>query len=325
MTVTPATGNGASIQPDLHNYINGISATYPIPQGYHDFWAQRQKLGLPDPFDISPTKLDAARVGHMPINGFGPNSFAAKNWQSYYSHVCGMHNGLDHIVPVGTPLVALADGIIEGTQTNWPFMGNPAEKCLILWCYLPDSIRDAQGRRMLSNLLIAYAHMSDNTQVQRHQEVKAGQQIGLSGYPIGEPNNAHLHLEAHLLSGDPALPKPSTRKLLADYKHVQPFDNHTPFNPLLFFSEKLVKYHLHLGKTIGFSGGPTYPSPATISGMGLNWPPLDFFTLAQFQYGATPIWSVPNTPWPAGIYDLPTLNQRIKNYTQFDPYPADFI
>jgi len=317
------TVSGATIQPDLHNFINGISASYPIPQGYYDFWAQRTKLGLPDPFDISPTQLAASAIGRMPVNGFGPNTFSSLYWSQYYKNVCGMHNGLDHIIPVGTPLVALSDGIIVGTQSQWPFMGNPQELCTILWCYLPDSIRDSQGRRMLSNVLVAYAHMSNNTTVQRHQQVKAGQVIGLSGHPVGEPNNAHLHLEIHLLSGDTSLG--AGRKLLSDYKGPQPFDNHTPFNPMLFFSEKLVKYHLNQGKVIGFGSDPTYPSPAKVSSLGLNWPALDFFTIAQFKYGSTPIWSVKSTPWPAGIYDLPTLIQRIGSYAAFNPYPADFL
>jgi hypothetical protein len=261
----------------------------------------------------------------MPVNGFGPNSFSAANWQAYYKNVCGMHNGLDHIVPTGTPLIAVSDGIIVGNQQVWPFMGNPAEQTLVLWCFLPESYKDAQGRRMLSNVLVAYAHMSNNSVVQRRTAVKAGQVIGISGHPVNEPNNAHLHLEVHLLSGDPSLPKASTRRLLADFKRAQPFDNHTPFNPMLFFSERLVKYHLHQGKKLGFSGGPTYPSASRLSSMGLQWPTLDFFTLGCFQYGSTPIWNTPRTPWPSGIYDLQTQVQRIANFTPFDPYPCDFI
>ncbi|HLY27586.1 MAG TPA: M23 family metallopeptidase, partial [Aggregatilineales bacterium] len=256
----------------------------------------------------------------------GPNSFSQLYWPQYYSHVCGMHNGLDHIVPVGTPLVALADGIIVGTQANWPFLGNLQDASIILWFYLPDSVRDANGKRMLSNVLAAYGHLSNNSIVHRHQEVKAGDVIGLSGYPVGEPNNAHLHLELHLLSGDNALPHPSSRRLLTDFQRPQPYSNQTPFNPLLFFSERLLKYHVHLGSKIGFGSGPTYPSAEKVTSLGLSWPPLDFFTIANFQYGAPVIWTIKNTPWPNGIYDLQTLNQRVKsNYTAFQPYPADFV
>ena len=320
-----STFSGASVQPEVHNYIASIPDTYPIPQGYRDFWAQRDKLGLPDPFDVSPTR-PGALLSNLPVNGFGPNSFSAANWQNYYKNVCGMHNGLDHIVPSGTPLVALSDGIIAGTQAVWPFMGNPNDKDLILWCFLPERYRDAQGRRMLSNVIVAYAHMSDNARVARRQVVKAGDVIGISGDPAGQVGNAHLHLEVHLLSGDKSTPRPGTRRLLGDFKRDQPFDNRTPFNPMLFFSEKLVKLHQHQGRKIGFAGGPTYPSTARLQQMGLSaWPPLDFFTLGSFQYGAPVIWSVTSLPWPNGIYDLTTLNQRIQNYTPFEPYPTDFI
>jgi murein DD-endopeptidase MepM/ murein hydrolase activator NlpD len=322
--ITGGTG-GRSIQSDLHAYIDTIPNNYPIPQTYYNFWAQRERLGLPDPFDISPTKLDAARVGRMPVNGFGPNSFALKNWQAFYSNVCGMHNGLDHIVQTGTPLVAVSDGIIVGDQTVWPFMGNRNDKDIILWCFLPEKYKDAQGRRMLSNVMVAYAHTSNNAVVKRRQVVKAGEVIAISGNPAGSVGNDHLHLEVHLLSGDNHLPRPGSRKLNPDYKLAQPFDNRTPFNPMLFFSERLVKYHLHQGKKIGFGSGPTYPAPATLSGSGLNWPVLDFFTLGSFQYGSASIWTVRSLPWPAGIYDMPTLLTRINNYTAFQPYPCDFI
>ena len=58
------------------------------------------------------------------------------------------------------------------------------------------------------------------TRIAQHRG--AGQVIGVSGNPVNEPNNAHLHLEVHLLSGDPSLPKASTRRLLADFKRAQP-------------------------------------------------------------------------------------------------------
>ncbi len=337
----PVTAPGTPVQPpaqaapsapggtptDLYSYIAAIPQNdVTIPQGYYDFWAQSQKLGLPAPFDVSPTQLAYPALSHMPVNGFGPNTFSVGNWQAYYSHVDGMHNGLDHIVPLGTPLQALSDGVIVGTQANWQFLGNANDKSIILWCYLPDSVRDGQGRRMMSNVLVAYGHLSDNTTVKRHDVVKAGQVIEISGRPFGETGNDHLHLEVHLLSGDPKLPHASGRQILGDYKHVQPFANINPFNPMLFFSERLVRYHLHQGKKIGFGSSPTYPNAAMLASLGLTaWPPLDFFTLASFQYGAPPIWTIKQPPWPDGIYDLPTELQRITNFTPFVPYPTDFL
>jgi murein DD-endopeptidase MepM/ murein hydrolase activator NlpD len=333
--VSVSDGAGVSIMSDLYNYLATVPDVYPVPQGYSDFWAQREKLGLPDPFDVSPTLLGAVDLQRLMVNGFGPNTFAYHKWDRYYNNVCGMHNGLDHIVPAGTPLLAVSDGIIVGTEKSWPFLSSSFEKSLVMWCFLPDSIRDAQGRRMLSNVLVAYAHLSDNTLVTRRQVVKAGQVIAKSGFPInnknGQPdpetNNAHLHLEVHLLSGDNKLPRIGRNPgLCADYKKPQPFDNATPFNPLLFFSPRLVKYHLHQGKKIGYGGGPTYPTRNDLINKGITaWPELDFFTIAAFQYGKDQqIWKKA-PPWPNGIYDLPTLIQRIQNYTTFEAYPADFV
>ncbi len=316
---TGATGSAT----DLDSYLAGLTA-YSIPQGYYDFQAQRQKLGLPDPFDVLPTNPGFARLSRMPVNGFGPNSFAFGNWRAYYSNVCGMHNGLDHIVPLGTPLLAVGDGVIVGTQENWQFLGNANDKSIILWPFLPDSVRDSQGRRMLSNVLVAYGHLSDNSVVKRHDVVKAGQTIGISGRPFGETSNDHLHMEIHLLSGDSHLPRNSSRRILSDYKPMQPFSNICPFNPILFFSERMVRYHLNQGQKVGYGGGPTYPTAAML-GADYHWPPLDFFSIGQFQYGNPPIWTVKSTPWPAGVFDMPTLNARIANYTPFAPYPADFL
>jgi murein DD-endopeptidase MepM/ murein hydrolase activator NlpD len=323
----------------LYDYIATIpDADYPLPQGYRDFQAQRQRIGLPDPFDVSPTLPTTYDLRNLVVNGFGPNTFSFLNWQSYYRFVCGMHNGLDHIVPAGTPLLAVSDGIIVGTQAHWPFLFSKFEQTLVLWPFLPDSVRDSQGRRMLSNVLVAYGHMSNNTSyVKRHDVVKAGQVIGLSGFPTNqnkdgnpapETGNPHLHLEVHLLSGDTRLPRSIGRNpgLLRDYNRPQPFDTNTPFNPLLFFSPRLVKYHLHQGKKSGFGGGPTYPSAAALAGRGLGtWPALDFFTISCFQYGSNAIiWNM-TPPWANGIYDLPTLVQRVQQYAAFEPYPADFL
>lgn len=335
--VTPTTPtDGAASTPDA--YIASIPASeVQIPQGYYDFWGKRQVIGLPDPFDVLPTQLSNTMAATLPVNGYGPNSFSFRNWQNFYRNVDGMHNGLDHIVPTGTPLLAVTDGVIVGTEQNWSFLGT-SDKCIILWCFMPPSVTNpANGKRMLSNVLVAYAHLSDNSIVKRHDIVKAGDVIGRSGFPGGQPNNAHLHLEVHLLSGDQNLPRKVTRRLLGDYHNAQPFDNSAPFNPLLFFSERMVRYHVHQGAKIGFNGGPTYPGALDLNNAkpslsawvqaGLT---LNFFTVANYQYQYSPqlvIWEQMTLPWPNGIFDLPTLVKRIDTYapTPFAPYPTDFL
>lgn len=319
---------------DLYGYIDTIpDRDYPMPPEYEEFWSLRTKLGLPAPFDVSPTKPTTFDYRTLIVNGFGPNTFAFKNWQSFYRNVNGMHNGLDHIVPAGTPLLALGDGIVVGTGKHWQFMGSRFENTLTIWCFLPDHIRDSQGRRMLSNVLVAYGHMADNTMVQRHEIVQAGQVIGTSGYPINvgqggvpapQPNNAHLHYEVHLLSGDPSYP---SRKLLSTYNRPQPFSNIMPLNPMLLFSKRLVKFHLHQGRVIGFGGAPSYPTKLSLARVGLeNWQDLNFFSVAQYRYSRAVIWGMSKLPWSNDIFDMRQFLDRVQTiYEPFEPYPMDFV
>jgi murein DD-endopeptidase MepM/ murein hydrolase activator NlpD len=307
----------------INDYIKNIQSNYPLPPEYKQFWSQAKKLGLPDPFDTLPVIVDAAPKANMKVNGFGPNSFAFNNWHDYYSGTCGMHNGFDYIIPLGTPLCAVADGVIVGGQAEWPFLKAAAEKTVVLWCFLPPNMKDSQGRRMMSNVLVAYGHMSDNTKVKRHQVVKSGDLIGLSGRPAGETSNDHLHLEVHMLTGDPRL---NAGTLLVDYKGRQAFRNMCPFNPLLFFSERLNKYHIYQGQSLGYGGGPNYPSQTTLTRNGYQgWPNLDYFTVGQFIYGGASIWNIKTGDWPSSFFSLPTLMKRIADYTPFDPYPTDFL
>lgn len=317
----------------LYHYIESAEDTYIIPQAYHDFQAQREKLGLPAPFDVSPVHLE--NPASLQVNGFGPNTFALNNWSNWYTRVCGMHNGFDYNVATGTPLLALSDAVVVGDRQAWPFMASRYEKTLVIWCLLPESIKDSNGNRMLSNVIIAYGHMSDNSTVKKGQMVKAGQIIGYSGYPrnedgdsgklIEQPGNAHLHMEVHMLAGDNHLPFSRKRNpgLLRAYKKPQPFDNNTPFNPLLFFSERLVKYHVFQSTV----KGRKYPDAGALGKFSItNWPSLDWFTVAYFQYPgqryANIIWKAKNPPpWPDGVYDVPAALQRIQNYTPFEPYP----
>lgn len=330
-TVPPAVSTPVGPALSADDYIVSIPPDEsPVPQDYHDFWAQRVTLGLPAPFEGLPAQLPYPQIAHTGVNGFGPNQFSFHNWPQWYTHVDGMHNGLDLIIPTDTPLLAVADGVIVGTEQDWPFLGS-SDKCIILWCYLPPSVVDSQGNRMLSNLLVAYAHLSDNGIVKRQAVVRAGDVIGMSGFPGNQPDNAHLHLETHLLSGDNNLPVRSGRRLLADYANAQPFDNRTPFNPLLFFSERLVRYYMHQGRVLGYDGGTTYPTSVQLAQNGLaGWAAAgfvpDFFSLGYYQYDDTLIiWNQKALPFPNGLYDLPTTNRRITSFTPFKPYPADFL
>jgi murein DD-endopeptidase MepM/ murein hydrolase activator NlpD len=96
------------------------------------------------------------------------------------------HAGLDFAAPIGTPVVATADGsvAVAGFETGF---GNIV------------SLR--HGERIVTR----YAHLSRSL-VQRGERVKRGQVIGYSG-KTGRATAPHLHYEVHL-GGRPVNPLP---------------------------------------------------------------------------------------------------------------------
>jgi murein DD-endopeptidase MepM/ murein hydrolase activator NlpD len=317
----------ALVKQTTDNYIDGIPDQYPVSAEYDAMWALQDQVGLPDPFSSLPVQIRTPhKLVNLMVNGFGPNSFSSRNWRNFYSRIGGMHNGHDFIVELGTPLLAVADGVVI---KKWPFMANPAEKVVILWPFLPERFKDANGNRMLSNIIVAYAHLSNNTVKNEFDVVKAGEVIGISGRPAGATSNDHLHMEVHFLSGDNGflnLRKLPARKLLAPFKRPQPTSNQMPWNTVPFYNKRLIRYLLHQSKTVGYFGGPSYPSAATLKAMNASHlPEMDEFTLASFEYGIPVVWEKRNTPWPNGVVTMQMLPDRLKAFSQFEPYPADFL
>lgn len=302
---------------------------YELPEGYHALWTQQTRLGLPDPFAVLPFELkDARLIEKQWVNGFGPNTFSLLYWTTWYKRVGGIHNGYDAIIKSGTPLLAVSDGVV---LTNWRFMGNQADRTLALWCFLPEAYRDSQGRRMMSNVIVAYAHMSNN-QMRRHLEViHAGEVIGLSGTPMMSGTNAHLHFEVHLLQGDPHLPPliAGSRPPLKEYQRSQPEGTVTPWNALLFFKESLTTYLLHQNATHGYAYNklPGYPTEKMLRQNGLiNYPPLDDFTLAYYRYSVPILWNKRDgSQWHPAMIKTEDLPERLGTFPRFEPYPASFL
>jgi hypothetical protein len=202
-------------------------------------------------------------------------------------------------------------------------MGNPAEKTVILWPFLPERFKDEQGGRMMSNVLVAYAHLSNNGVRKNLEVVKAGDTIGISGRPVGESSNDHLHMEVHLLGGSPNLFRNLDRKLLSYYKNPQPFDNKTPWNPILFYTQRLIAYQVHQLKTLGYRKGPGYPDRnLLLKANAGQLPDLNEFSLACYQYGYPTVWKNSGKAWPPGVLALSDLTEQLKNFTPFQPYPA---
>lgn len=304
-------------KPGIDGFVDSLPDRFEIPAEYEAFWAAQNTIGLPDPFNELPIQITTqARLVNLNVNGFGPNTFAFLNWQNYYTRTGGMHNGYDYIVETGTPLRAVADGVIV---RDWPFMGNPNDKTVVLWCFLPERFKDEQGNRMMSNVLACYSHMSNNDLKQEGDRVTAGEVIGISGTPAGQRDNDHLHFEVHLLAGDKTLKASAGRLKL--YARPQPNGNITPFNPLLFFSKRWVKYHLQQGFTRGFAGLPAYPNAEMLAGRGASHlGTLDQLTLAYYQYGIPVVWENRGVQWPAGAVTLRMLPERIASFHPFEPY-----
>lgn len=276
-----------------------------IPPHYHDFWAMQLHLGLPDPFAYLPVQTSPpGEIDAMGFSGFGPTAYALDNWMIEYEQSRGLHPGVDYLVPEGTPLIAVADGVI----VEFAFLSDPADRALALRPFLPDRYQRADGSRVLSNIIIGYGHVSAGAPIVRTgQEVRAGEIIGSSGWPvftteegavIAQRNNAHLHLEAHFVTDGTAA-----------------LDAHAPLNPLLLFTPRLVAWQARLATQ---RNGPAYPSEGQPFGR------LGFFSVGAFDTGPeSVVWDhrvTRSEPWPEGVYPL---DRMIDWARSFEPYPLD--
>jgi len=278
---------------------------HPLPAAVTQFWQLADQLGLPAPFSYLPVHTTPpALIPWYEFAGFGPNTFAFDHWQLYYEHTRGMHSGVDYVVDEGSPLIAVADGEI----VEFPFLSDPAERSLALRPYLPEPARYADGSRVLSNVVVGYGHLTGDPTtilVRPGDSVQAGQIIGASGWPVStmddgtvavQRNNAHLHLETHLVTGD-----------------AQPFGSRHPLNPLLFWEPRLIAFQARLAS---HAGQPPYPSGEQ------PWGRLGFFSVGAFSYEPPGIvWHhdpQPGAIWPPGVYDLPNLIVWLNTLTPYD-------
>ncbi len=109
------------------------------------------------------------------------NSTQAFNYGNvWYLYGQGLHFGLDLEAPCGTPVHAIADGVVVVVDATG-FGSGPHNLVL-----------DHPGTGYTS----LYGHLLDLPALSRGEEVKRGQQIGLSGDPDGTcGSRPHLHLE----------------------------------------------------------------------------------------------------------------------------------
>ena len=92
------------------------------------------------------------------------------------------HKGIDYALPLGTPVLAAADGIVEKAGVDNTGYGN---MILIRHLWTDGTV---------------YAHLR-NWSVQPGQQVKAGEIIGYSGN-TGNSTGAHLHFEYRTVCND---------------------------------------------------------------------------------------------------------------------------
>ncbi len=284
------------MRPEALEKFETLLTRQTMPPDYIEFWRLQDRLRLPDPFVHLPVHpLPPSSIDSLEIQGFGPTTYAAEQWPVYYSGTRGLHTGVDYLVPEGSPLLAVADGVI----VDFRIVADANERMIALRPFLPDRLRRPDGSRALSNVVVVYSHLTGDPSsnlVGVGDVVHAGQVIGTSGWPVYtsedgvvqvQYNNAHLHLEVHLVNDSAQGPTPGNRQ---------------PFNPLLFFAPHLIAFQARLAD---HSPWPPYPS----SGHSLGR--LGFLVVACFSYEPPTIfWEHIATGakmWPSGVVPLGKL------------------
>ena len=171
-----------------------------VPRFYRPFQGVYPVLNL---FDHDRPLGPAAQTGGYQLTWRGERAFPDAHGVGYDSHT-----GIDWIMPEGTPLLAMADGLVL-------FAGETAPA----YCVLEDRITTTL--RVVIRHLVAgeetfssvYVHMN-RVDVAVGDQVTAGQQVGLSGATgcVGLGNIPHLHMEVYRVAntnnGQPTLIDP---------------------------------------------------------------------------------------------------------------------
>lgn len=103
----------------------------------------------------------------------------------------GSHIGIDIPTPVGTPALAIANGVVELSRFQSYGFGNHV---MIRIPNVPDPKKPGE----FTTLYVTYAHL-DSIIVEQGQLVNKGQQIGTTG-KSGEASGPHLHIQTDLAS-----------------------------------------------------------------------------------------------------------------------------
>lgn len=188
----------------------------------------------PDAFTAADAVSNKRPVfGMLPIAGspqitqlYGYTTWAAGGGRHFYTACQGQHPGIDFWVPVGTPLLAIAYGLVvyAGPSSAAPFGGSPPMIVIVRY----------------GNLYAIYGH-SSQVNVRAGQQVRPGEVVALSG-DYGRP---HLHFEV----------RPVPAVLLQNSDVNQPAINPgTTMNPLDYFSDEWQRYFEQAFERLGGDG-----------------------------------------------------------------------
>lgn len=164
-------GAQASLPEDFAQTSRMLSEVQQSVEQTHEVWSSQQ-----------------SRLAQLPLSLPLENEFILTSQFGVRSdpltHLPSMHEGIDFVAPVGTPVVATAAGRVQQAQFNGAY-GNMVE------------VVHAEG------FATRYAHLK-SILVQPGQTVRAGERLGLLGN-TGRSTGPHLHYEV-ILRGQPMHP-----------------------------------------------------------------------------------------------------------------------
>jgi len=154
-----------------------------VNKSYQAAWTQAQvgaglaltTRELPPGTNLSPLSLTWPMIGASITQPFGPGNVLLEPRLGQYAH---FHTGIDLGAPLGTPVLAAADGIVVGVAHTSIGYGN--------------YVMIAHG----GGVITLYAHLL-STDVNLGDRVTRGQRIGREG-STGLSTGPHLHFEVRV-------------------------------------------------------------------------------------------------------------------------------
>jgi murein DD-endopeptidase MepM/ murein hydrolase activator NlpD len=191
--------------PDLADPDLALDAAVPAVDGPADAGATTACGSTPSPRNVVIPFLDRIFDGDFRlVNHFDhdePKEFTDKNGRQVdwcgrvrTSEIDG-HSGYDFALPVGTPLLASADGVVNWAGNDIKFFCPLKNQEITDQLRVEITHRLPDGRRITSN----YKHLS-RVDVKPGQMIRAGALIGLSGN-TGCSTGPHLHFENWVMDG----------------------------------------------------------------------------------------------------------------------------